>query len=74
MTVAFGDHRRAIAAKSPDAFFTPHAAENETEFFADATEAFYCRPIDLQELHPKVYELLAAYYRVEPVLWFDGRQ
>lgn len=70
MTVAFEDHRRAIAARNPDSFFTPHAAENETEFFADASEAFFCRPIDLKELHPEVYQLLAAYYRVDPARWF----
>jgi Mlc titration factor MtfA (ptsG expression regulator) len=74
ITVAFEDHRRAITAKNPSAFFTAHAAESETEFIADATEAFYCRPIDLKEMHPEVYQLLAAYYRVEPAKWFDGRQ
>lgn len=74
MTVAFEDHRRAINAKNSETFFTAHAAENETEFIADASEAFYCRPFDLKELHPEVYQLLAAYYRVDPAAWFNGRQ
>ena len=69
MTAAFDDHRRAVAA-GDETFFSEQAADSETEFFADATEAFYCRPLDLRGLHPGVYELLAAYYRVEPAAWF----
>jgi Mlc titration factor MtfA (ptsG expression regulator) len=72
MTVAFEDHRRAVREKNPETLFTPHAADNEAEFFADASEAFYCRPDALQELHPEIYRLLAAYYRVEPLAWFKS--
>ena len=70
MAVMFQDHRRAIRENSSDVFFTPHAADNEAEFFADATEAFYCRPLDLKGLHPEMYQLLAAYHRVDPAAWF----
>jgi len=70
MTVAFEDHRRAVRGKESDLFFTPHAADSEAEFFADASEAFYCRPADLRELHSEIYQLLAAYYRVDPATWF----
>ena len=70
MTVAFEDHRRAIRQSDPDTLFTPHAADNEAEFFADATEAFFCRATDLKELHPEMYQLLAAYYRSDPAKWF----
>ena len=70
MTVAFEDHRRAIRNNKADTFFTPHAADDEMEFFADATEAYYCRPADLKELHAEMYALLAAYYRVDPAAWF----
>lgn len=69
MAVAFADHRRAVLARHGDLFFTPHAADDEREFFADLTEAFYCRPRDLRGLHPELYELLAAYYRLEPASW-----
>jgi MtfA peptidase len=72
MTIAYEDHRRAVLKGEEELFFTEHAAENETEFFADASEAFYCRPLDLKELYPEVYQLLAAYYRVDPVRWFSG--
>lgn len=73
MTIAFEDHRRAIRDRA-DTFFTPHAADNEAEFFADATEAFYCRPHDLKALHAEIYSLLAAYYRVDPAAWFGSEQ
>jgi Mlc titration factor MtfA (ptsG expression regulator) len=69
LAVAFADHRRAVKSEAADLFFTPHAADDEREFFADLSEAFYCRPRDLKELHPELYQLLAAYYRVDPVGW-----
>lgn len=69
MTVAFADHRRAVKASAADLFFTPHAADDEAEFFADLTEAFFCRPCDLRDLHPELYRLLGAYYRLDPAAW-----
>ena len=71
MAVAFADHRRAIREER-DTFFTPHAADDEAEFFADVTEAFYCRPHDLKALHAELYDLLGAYYRVDPCAWFGA--
>ena len=68
MTVAFADHRRAIKANEP-AFFTPHAADNEAEFFADLTETFFCRPHELRDLHPELHRLVGAYYRLDPGAW-----
>ncbi|MBN9122952.1 MAG: zinc-dependent peptidase, partial [Planctomycetes bacterium] len=53
-----------------DAFFTPHAADNEAEFFADLTEAFFCRPHELRALHPELFQLVGAYYRLDPAGWF----
>jgi Mlc titration factor MtfA (ptsG expression regulator) len=70
MTVAFEDHRRMIRKGETETFFSEQAADNETEFFADASEAFYCRPHDMRAMYPNVYRLLAAYYRVDPVRWF----
>ncbi|MDY3555249.1 zinc-dependent peptidase [Gemmata sp. JC717] len=69
MSVAFADHRRAVKANEPELFFTPHAADDELEFFADLTEAFFCRPHDLRNLYPELYRLIAAYYRLDPVAW-----
>lgn len=69
MQTAFDAHRAALE-RGEDTFFTEHAADDETEFFADATEAFFCRPRDLRDEEPGVFELLAGYYRVEPMTWF----
>lgn len=69
MTRAFEDHRRALK-RGDDTFFTEHAGDDETEFFADATEAFFCRPHDMRDLYPDVYQLLLAYYRIDPAKWF----
>jgi Mlc titration factor MtfA (ptsG expression regulator) len=69
MQAAFDRHRQALDRRE-DTFFTEHAAENETEFFADASEAYFCKPHDLREEEPDVFELLKAYYRVDPLAWF----
>ena len=37
---------------------------------ADAAEVFYCAPVMLKEHHPEVYDLLAGYFRVNPLAWF----
>ncbi|HEX4614199.1 MAG TPA: zinc-dependent peptidase [Urbifossiella sp.] len=73
MTVAFRDHRRAVdrfEKTGEEPFFTDQAAETEEEFFADATEAFYCSPHEMRAEFPQVYELLSAYYKVDPTRWF----
>jgi Mlc titration factor MtfA (ptsG expression regulator) len=73
MQVAFEDHRRALRDKETDLFFTQHAGDSEAEFFADASEAFFCRSVVMQELHPEMYRLFAAYYRVEPAAWIRSQ-
>jgi Mlc titration factor MtfA (ptsG expression regulator) len=69
MTVAYEDHRRAVQ-KGEGTFFTEHAAESPTEFFADATEAFYCQPANLRGENPDLFDMLRGYYRVDPATWF----
>ena len=46
-----------------------YGAENPAEFFAVATETFYEKPDQLQEKHPKLYDLLVKYYGVDPQDW-----
>jgi Mlc titration factor MtfA (ptsG expression regulator) len=70
MTVSFENHYQAVRKHDPDAYFSPHAAESESEFLAEASEAFFCRPNVLNELLPEVYRLFAAYHRVNPLQWF----
>src|SRR5262249_46038574 len=66
---AFNDHPAALD-RDEETFFTEHAGDNEKEFFADATEAFYCCPADLREGYPEIFELLGSYFRVDPLRWF----
>lgn len=71
MQAAYDAHRKELASGA-ETFFTEHAGDDETEFFADATEAFYCDPHGLLEVAPAVYELLKGYYRVDPTAWFPA--
>lgn len=71
MQAAFERHLRDLKSGG-ETFFTEHAGDNETEFFADATESFFCVPHELAGQEPEVYELLKAYYRVEPREWFKS--
>jgi Mlc titration factor MtfA (ptsG expression regulator) len=73
MTAAFDRHRRQVEA-GDEGFFSEQAADDETEFFADATEAFFCAPADLRAEEPDVYALLAEFYRLDPVRWFPDRR
>jgi Mlc titration factor MtfA (ptsG expression regulator) len=50
-------------------FFPPAAGENVTEFFAYASEAFFCQPRELKSIHAEVYELLSAFYCVDTASW-----
>lgn len=49
-----------------------YAATNPTEFFSVASEKFFTRPAELREKHTELFDVLAEYYRVNPVNWFDG--
>jgi Mlc titration factor MtfA (ptsG expression regulator) len=43
-----------------------YGAENPTEFFAVATEAFFTRPALLRRRHPELYEELEEFFRQDP--------
>jgi Mlc titration factor MtfA (ptsG expression regulator) len=43
-----------------------YAAENQGEFFAVATEAFFSRPTELAGAHPELYGVLKEFYRQDP--------
>lgn len=70
MQAAFDAHRRDLDRGVPGLFFTEHAGDDEAEFFADASEAFFCRPHDLEAEASEVFELLRRYYRLDPRRWF----
>ena len=43
-----------------------YGAENQGEFFAVATEAFFTRPVELAAGHPELYGVLKEFYRQDP--------
>lgn len=45
-----------------------YGATSEAEFFAVATECFFEEPRDLQIEHPRLYEVLKAFYRQDPAV------
>jgi len=58
--------------RDEETFLDPYAAEDESEFFAVATEEFYERPLDLRGEHPRLYALLGAFYGVDPAAWLSS--
>lgn len=69
MSNAYRHHTSELDRKQKT-YLTELAGENETEFFADAAEAFFCDPVGLVGEYPDVYRVLADYFRLEPVKWF----
>lgn len=53
-------------AQGKRTFLRPYAATNEAEFFAVCTEQFFEMPMQMQQVHPAVYELLSAFYKQDP--------
>ena len=47
--------------------FDPYAAQDEAEFFAVTSEAFFVDPDSLQRAFPDWYALLARFFRQDPV-------
>jgi len=45
-----------------------YGAEDEGEFFAVCTEAFFERGREMKKKHPDLYAVLAAYYRQDPAM------
>lgn len=69
MTLAFDKHRRELDAGDVT-FFSEQAGDDEGEFFADACEAFYCKPHDLHAEEPNVFDVIRGYFNVDPRGWF----
>ena len=71
MQAAFDRHRAAVAA-GDETFLADYAGDDEGEYFADVTVQFFCRPHDLQAEEAEVFDLLRAYYRLDPRKWFPA--
>jgi Mlc titration factor MtfA (ptsG expression regulator) len=63
------DALRAAVDRGEDTLLDPYAAEDEAEFFAVVTEAFFEAPRELSRLHPELYARLREYYRLDPATW-----
>jgi Mlc titration factor MtfA (ptsG expression regulator) len=50
-----------------DSVIDIYGAQNPTEFFAVATEAFFERPRALKSRHPELYDALSGFFRQDPV-------
>jgi len=65
MTAEFERLRESIP-HDYDAVLDIYGAQNPTEFFAVATEAFFERPRALQGKHPELYDALTRYFKQDP--------
>lgn len=52
----------------------PEGAENESEFFAVATEVFMDRARALRARHPVLYAQLRSFYGLDPAAWRAARE
>ena len=59
--------------RGEETFLDPYAAEDESEFFAVATEDFFEHPTGLREAHPGLYALLTEFYALDPASWIPAR-
>jgi len=55
------EHKRTV--------FDEYGAENPAEFFAVATETFFEKPKQLHKKYPELYNVLRAYYNLDPIGW-----
>lgn len=66
MTAEFERLRQSIPYRY-DAVLDIYGAQNPTEFFAVATEAFFETPRALKSKHPELYDALQRYFRQDPI-------
>lgn len=43
-----------------------YGSTNEAEFFAVATETFFEQPVEMQQVHPRLYDVLRVFYKQDP--------
>ncbi len=55
--------RAHVDADKPS-FLDSYGAVNEAEFFAVTTEAYFMRPVELEEHHPELFAILRDFFRV----------
>jgi Mlc titration factor MtfA (ptsG expression regulator) len=63
------DTLRATVERGEETFLDPYGAEDETEFFAVATEEFIECSADMAAALPKLYALMREFYGIDPARW-----
>jgi MtfA peptidase len=63
------DELEARSGAGEHTLLDPYGIEDEAEFFAVASEAFFELPRELRAEHPALYAELAGFYRLDPALW-----
>lgn len=59
----------AAAQRGQPTLLDHYGATNLAEFFAVCSETFIEKPRQLKHRHPELFDLLVAYYHVDPVKW-----
>ncbi len=67
----FARHVKRTIAGEPTTL-SPYGAENRTEFFAVATEAFFEKPVTLREREPRLHAALVEFYGFDPAALAGG--
>lgn len=60
---------RAQVQRGERTVLRDYGATSPVEFFAVATEGFFCRARELRETHPALYEQMKLYYQQDPAEW-----
>lgn len=72
MQGSFQRLRRALQ-QGQRTFLGNYAATNPTEFFSVVSEKFFSQPVELRQNHPELFDILAEFYRVDTVSWFQPK-
>ena len=66
--VMTAEYEKLCAAVDADeeTLLDDYATTDPGEFFAVATETFFCEPVELEARHRALYEVLRDYYRQDP--------
>jgi hypothetical protein len=60
------DQLRARVQRGEATVLRDYGATNPAEFFAVATECFFCKPQEMRQAHPELYEHMKWYYQQDP--------
>lgn len=71
MSAEFAAFQRRVA-RGRESVLDEYGAFDPGEFFAVATEAFFEKPQQLQQKHPRLYAELRRFYCLDPLQWQTG--